>query len=267
LKAFSFFGAESRQRRNALVNLTLTDLLIVVLFVLLFFTFRSSDEDKTEISVKTVQLKQLQRERDQLHEQLQASQLQVAKLLKEVKDLNELVRRLLADTKDSLPPNPITVIKGLQGDNDVLRKEIDDLKIQVKNRDALLRALQAELAKKIETLAGTSAGGTGLPNCLVTSGFFLEIRLLPNGSLVVNPAWVTTADKEARAIDGVSDLISAGQMSLYTFQRITKHIKIWSEKQDTPCRFRVKTIRETKDLDLYLQQMRAIDQTFYPTRY
>jgi hypothetical protein len=267
MKAASFYNKEGQSRRAALVNLTLTDLFIVVLFVLLLFTFRAGDEGRIEISALEEQLRNALQERDMLRDQLTKSQANIAMLEKKVRELDELINRLLGARKDpTLPVDPKVEIAALQ---DIIRKQKDEiarLKAIIASKDGLLESQQADLGAKEKQLA-SQGKGTGHPRCLVTSGYLFDIRLLGSGDLSISAAWESGADQAARRVSGVTELISASEVTLDTFQQQGKRILAWSNEQEIPCRFRVKTTRETKDLDLYLRQMRLIDQVFYPTRY
>lgn len=255
-----------RQRRAALINLTLTDLLIVVVFVLLFFVFRADEEGRSEVTAIQAQLAETERERDRLKKELTATQIELARLNAKLQDLEELIKRLLEGSKNStLPVNPREFIESLQRENKKLKGDLDALNRELESREELIQHQQSEIAKSNIRLK-QQGKGTGFPRCLVTAGFLLEVRLLPSGQFLVAPLWEAGANKRARAVPGVVDIIGHGEISIGTFRLHAKKIKAWAESQEVPCRFRVKTIVGTKDLEMYRRQMRAIDEFFYPTR-
>jgi hypothetical protein len=276
-----------RLRRSGMVTLTLTDLLLVVLFVLLLFTFRATEERRVEISATEAHLLELEVERNRLRQELADALAENARHKAQVKDLNELVARLLRKPQSAtLPADPATVIADMQSEiaslratidrlNERLRdvpaiealeEELDRAKKELDSRERLIAALQSDVAEK-EAALRQRGRGTGYPRCLVTSGFLFRIILRESGNLLFTPSWEEGAERLARGVPGVSELANAGEVSLAIVRQQAGRILAWSNKQEVPCRFRVDTERETRDLDMYLRQMQLIERYFYAKRY
>lgn len=249
-----------RLRRASLINLTLTDLLIMVLFVLLLFTFRASEEGRDEVSGLEAELRQVRVERDKLRDELAIAQVALAKANARVQELEESVRRLLASLKDSLNPDPVVAFEKLQAENRQLQARVESL-------EKILRAQQREIADKNRVL--TQQGrGTGFPKCLVTEGFLLEVQLLESGNLSIKPSWDAGAEATARAVPGVRELVEAGEVTQDAFRQHAGRILAWGDEQEVRCRFHVNTATAdpAPSLETYRRQMNVIERHFYARR-
>jgi len=266
MSSIASFHEVKRLRRSGLITLTLTDLLIVVVFVLLLFTFRSTEEGRVEISGIQALLRQVTEERDRLKTELAQARQENELLKKQNRDLQEFVQRLLREKQeDTLPADPGETIDKLAAENRALKDMIDQLNKEIERLKRLLETQQAEREKTKQETEGKE-GGTGFPRCPVTDGFLLEIRLLESGNLRITPRWDEAANSDARSVPGVSELADAGEVSLETFHGLASRIFQWSDSREPPCRFHVDTRTETKNLETYRRQMGAVDRYFYPTR-
>jgi cell division protein FtsB len=249
-------------RRSAIVNLTLTDILIVLLFVLLLFTFRAKEEGLKDIPALQAQVEALRKENQRLAAQLNDARNLVTALEQKVKEQEEFIARLLTQSPEGLPVDSRAVLARLTKEIETLR-EMNRVLIEEK------RALEARLAKYEAPSRGLVQGGkgTGYPRCAVTSGFLLEVTLLEDGSYVVQPAWDQNSERQVRVVPGLEGLSGPQKFTSVEFQRFAEGLFGWGDAQEPACRFHVLVKTQTRDLGVFQAQMRRIDRYFYPRRY
>ncbi len=265
--------AEARRlRRTSIVNLTLTDLLMMVLFVLLLFTFRATEEGREEITGLEAELQRVLSERNRIQEELTLIRKDLVDAKERIRRLEEENNRLRAAAKDTLPTGPSVVdVEKLREENRLLRDENRILREENRLLKARLEAAERRLQQPERETAGRNPGpgkhgkGTGFPRCPVTDGFLLNVTLARSGNLTVKPAWDAGAEVAALGVPGVRDLIESSELSQDTFRQHAERIVAWSDKQDIPCRFHVRANigDPPPSLEIYRRQLNLIERHFY----
>lgn len=247
-----------RLRRQQIVNLSMTELMILLVFMAVTFSFLAREEDLVEIPAAQVRIAELEASLQQAKHDIAVLQ----KKLQEADAENERLRRALDRLRPVTPtPNPgqpamVSVPeptwRQLQAENESLKrivaqqqKDIADLRRQIKDQ-------------------GNKA--PGLPRCIVTSGFLLTITLQPDGYFRGSKAWDTGAEQQALALPGIERLSSGASLSTAEFRTAATELRKSGEAQEIPCRFTVLVKRETVNVDQYERQLNLLDEMFYYRR-
>ncbi len=185
---------------------------------------------------------------------LAAANREILILKDELQAQKSLVRRLMAESGKPLPPNDVIVLD--QGDYDRLR-----------NASAVADEQQKQMKGLMEQIAALKGGGSVTrPFCTTNSGYLLNVRLNNDGSISSARSWPTMADGEVAKIDGIGTLASGASMSRSAFNSAAGRVDRWARSRPVPCAFRVRVSSTHGNLNLYLQQLSAVEQHFYVLR-
>lgn len=186
--------------------------MLLLVFMAMAFSFLSREEDLREVPAIKKELDEARQENRTLRAQVQKLQRERAeiiadrdKLRAEVEDLKRQLNELLPDAP---PPVASSGPKIL-----VPEARFRWFQARVGSLEKSARELQLEngaLRKQIG-----AKGGIGLPRCIVTSGFLLDLTLLPDGSVSGSPAWDEAAKPVASSLPGIQ-LLSSGQPLTHT---------------------------------------------------
>ena len=228
----------------------LIELLALLIFLAFAFAFALKEEGdrvnpwKEKYDRIAIELRQTKEENNRLR-------LTNAKLQVEINVLNESIRRLLSKQDGTLAANDQIV--------PIAKVEFDKLL----NDKALLDSLQTENAALRSQLQN---GGTDRPNCLITSRFLINVKLLGNGNMSVSPAWDATALTAVETVPGAIELGKGGEMSRQQFLAKSAPVDAWARAQSPACGFRARVSENHGNLELYKTQVRTVEKYFYDSR-
>jgi len=222
-----------RERGSDIVNLTLTEVMILMVFAALIFSFLARDEGEgertrlaAEVEAVSSRLRAVSSEKEHLQTRLDGFAARIAQLEtaladrdRQIKDLNETIERIRGAAPGS---KPLSV------------------------RDSK-----------------TSGRGSGLPRCSLTAAYLLDVTLLDSGGFAVQPAWDQTTEHEAAKLPGMAPLLATSHLSMEDFRRQAREIYSWSSSQEEPCRFYVRARTRTMQLAVYQKQMKILESYFY----
>ncbi|MDH5179093.1 MAG: hypothetical protein OEZ39_06210 [Gammaproteobacteria bacterium] len=248
-----------KHHRASIVNLSLTEILILMVFSVMAYTILSIESGATPSTELAKELEETKKDRDKIRDDynkaitdLYEQQKKTESLLKVLQSKERLLSRLLQSQEGTLSV-------GQKKLHEELQNHIKDLEKQVANE----RRMITEKQQYITRLLKEGKGRTGYPICAITSGFLLEIELNSDGSLLVKPAWSEGAEADARDIPGVTQLIHGQSISIDNFSEHASQIYTWGDQQTIPCRFSIRTVRKSEDLTTYLSQIKTVEKYFY----
>lgn len=243
-------GATLRARNEQIITFTLVELLTQLVFAAMLLAFVLRDETLRDINPSSEQLRAMKAELALKDKEIYGLKTKNAALTEQLRVEEDLVRSLLG-TKGTTLPFGVKAIS--QEDFDYFA-----------SLKASLLAQQRATAAAQAALAAARGGGADRPNCLVTSRFLLNIDLLGDGSLEATPAW----DKGARVadVDGLPGLVAGGPLSSADFAKRAARVHDWALNQEVPCVFKVTVRRRHANADMYDQQLRLVERSFYDAR-
>lgn len=235
-------------RRAQIVSLSMTELMLLLVFMAITFSFLAKKEGLSEIPLLAqrlhearAQIKTLERQKQALRAERDAAQARVADLERFIKGLGLDASTFKPNSGDIPSPNVSTIA---------------DAKKRISQLTATINTLR-------KTLGGKAPG---LPKCLVAGTFLLDLTLLPDGRIQGRPAWLTGGSAVAETIPGVSTLASASPLALSEFGAAAAQVTAWGDRQTEPCRFAVRVYYQTRDADLLDRQLSAVEGPFYVRR-
>lgn len=223
-----------KSRRDAVVQFSILELLVMMVFVLLVFTNYASDVGEEQ---RTAIVKQLDYERRrnielsskaaQFQTELEATRRRESDLQAQIEDKERFINRVLAHFGVTLSE--------ARGRFDVPR-------------------------------SGVGRGGVGYPKCVDPIGFLFVITLQESGDLNTKFGPYAETSAIVAAVPQVMFLVNAGPVSMTAFEARAKLIRDWGESQDVPCRFHVDVFPHEGNISTFRKQMALIDKYFYPKR-
>jgi FtsZ-binding cell division protein ZapB len=255
-------GEIGRIRRQQVVNFSMTELLLLVVFMAVAFAFLSKEEDLRDIPLIKKELEEVKRENQRLQSEILNLKRERTALLEEREQLRsrvaELERRLKELLPEGLPPAPNNEPMA-----QIPESELKALRAQNRNLNQIAREFQAENGTLRRQLGGK---GAGLPKCIVTSGFLLNLALRGDGSISGTAAWDEAAGSVASKLPGLAVLSSGAALSRAQFTSAGNELIAWANSQETPCRFSVKLTRLHSDISVYENQLNEVEMFFYAKR-
>lgn len=246
-------GEIARNRRAQIVNLSFAELMLLLVFMTITFSFLAKEEGLREIPL-------IQRELDEAYTKITNLEKQISELqIEHTKTLQDLAR--LKKYLDDLGIDSNTLRPKHSATTDIDSMSPGQLKGFARNQQAIAAELQGQNAKLRKDIAGGKA--PGLPICLVTSRYLLSFSLLADGSVLGKPAWDTDANQIAKDLPGVSTLTSSSPISLKEFLNGASKLGAWGKSQSQPCTFTIGTRRLTNDAAMYDEQLNAMGKYFY----
>jgi hypothetical protein len=254
-------GEIGRLRRQQVVNLSMTELLLLVVFMALAFAFLSKEEDLRDIPLELEQVKQ---ENQRLQSEILSLKRERTALLEEREQLRirvaELERRLKELLPEGLPPAPNNEPMA-----QIPESELKALRQQNRNLDQIARELRDENGMLKRQLGGK--GGEGPPKCNVTSGFLLNLDLRGDGSISGTPAWDHAAGSVVAKLPGIALLSSGAPLSGPQFVAARDELNKWADSQAQQCRFSVKARRLHNNISTFEYQLNLILNDFFVTQF
>lgn len=251
-------AAARQTRRTDIINMTVTEVMLLMVFVSLVFSFLAREEELKPVASYIQENAELKKTVEAMKTEIADLKRQVAQLQAEIRNKDETINRLLSRDSASISVEVIPTV-----DMQKLRADLAAAKDRIDQLERLLKSQQSDLAARDQRIAGLG-GGTGYPRCPITSNFLIDITPLADGGFAVAPAWDITAAKSAFEVDGVRTLVEGGRVSTTQFQQYAGEILAWSRKQAPECRFyaRSRTV-ETTNVQTLLEQQKIIQRYFY----
>lgn len=237
-----------RVRKERVHTTMLIELLALLVFLAMGFAFLSREE--RDVSRLTLLNEQLRVDLAESVARIGALEREKRQLRIQVALLEESLRRFQSEHGGTLVANDSVVLS---------RRHFEEVSAGMSNNAAMLSESQMENALLRQQLG---RGGSDLPRCPVTPGYFVAIDLMDDGFLV-RPAWSANASVAASRVTGASALASARPLSRAEFQRLAGQVRNWGRAQQPPCAFRATVRRQHRNFELYDQQRRLAAQYFY----
>jgi hypothetical protein len=256
---------QKRIRRNDIINLTVVEIMILMVFISLVFSFFAAQEGLVASTEKDAKIEMLERELNtsrsmvgKLEGTIQDLRKEIAVLQEGLEDRDRLIARLM--NSDSATLSNFTVIP--KDEWEKLLALLDQENQENKRLGGIVDGQQTTIAGLTERLQNVGLG-TGLPKCPIVRGFLFEVHMLPAGMLSVTPAWEPEEERAALEVSGVKELLAAQTVPVIQFRQLGAKILAWGDGQKIKCRFHVKSRRSNTDLETYILQERALDYVFY----
>jgi hypothetical protein len=228
----------------------MTELMLLLVFMSIAFTFLSKDEARKDIPQVQKELEEAKRLLVQRDSTIRSLRQEVASLKAENRRLNEYIAQLTGP--ETLTP---------QADFPPKSYGIEQLRVIAREQRMIIAALQRQVQEMTKRLNGGKA--PGLPICTLTRGFLLAFTLKPDGNISGVPGWSQEVGFILANSGGLPELSSGRNLSLEQFSSAADKVKSFGMAQSQPCTFRVSYRRETTDAAVFEQQLRALGGYFY----
>ncbi|PWC82498.1 hypothetical protein TSH100_23650 [Azospirillum sp. TSH100] len=238
-------------RRNDIINLTMTEVMILMVFAAMAFSFLAREEGMREADRLRAQVSVLEAERDRLAAENLTLTEKIHDLEKSLADLERLVAQL--PPQDNRDHAKLVILPASQLDQ--LNSELARKQQSVVEQKRLIEELSKKLAKE--------GKGTGLPRCPTPAGFLVEATLLADGGYSFQKAWEPKDDEAVLALPGITGLLSGGRIASDEVRLHAQALFDWGNAQEVPCRFHVSTKVQRMDLDMFLRMLNTLETYFY----
>ncbi|MES2327144.1 MAG: hypothetical protein V4499_07400 [Pseudomonadota bacterium] len=243
---------ELQKQSEQVVTFTLVELLTSLVFIAMLLALVLRSEALQNLDPSREHVLHLTQELEKAQRDLKDAQREIAVLNDELDAQRSLVRRLMAQAGQPLPPNDVVVVP--KGEWDKNRNGT-----QVSQEQS--RQIQ-DLLKQIAALKG--GGSVTRPYCTTNTGYLFTIQLNGDGTVTPVRSWPEIASGEVSKVTGIA--VMSGRMSQGTFGAAAGRVDAWARSQEVPCAFRVRVTRTHGNLPLYLRQLATVEQHFYVTR-
>jgi hypothetical protein len=228
------------ERRSFLLSMTLTELALILFFLLLLLTVFQLKRKDEDIQKKDQVIRDLIGEDPRLISVLP----EVSNWVKEFEDedFKNLKRRIQRDPRTERQWDE--QVSGLTSEN--------------KDLVALNEYLQLKI--------NSSTGGRDHPPCWVNPDTlkvdYIYRVILRESDLAVEPAWPVHRANDIDKIPG-GRLLESASMSLREFSRAAAPILAWSKAQKPECRHYVIMIEKAESIDEYNKKRFKVEEFFY----
>lgn len=247
----STWSEVARLRRAQIVTLSISEIMLLLVFMAIAFSFLAKNEGREAIPRVEQELREAKARIATLEDLVRALRTERDRLKADFKELSEeLASRQEPDT--TVTPRSETP-----------RLTPDEVKKRVVSLQALVNELQDENAKLRQMVGGKAPG---LPRCLVTSGFMFRFVLLADGHISGSPSWDAGALPNPAGLPGVNILSSGMPLGDRELIFAAAQLNHWADSLPQPCRFSVMARRETMDAATFDHQLRVLEGFFYVKR-
>ena len=223
-------NSPSRVRRAQIVSLSLTELMLLLVFMAVAFSFLAKKEGLVAIPRLQAELNDAIKE----NKRLTSENRFLSKNLDDANAKNQRLTRFLnsinIDTATLKPKGKVIVIGGTS-----------------------------------YVISNTTGLAPGHPKCTLKSGFLFNLTLLSDMQIQGTAAWDTAADQVVTTIPGVAILSAGKALSLPEFEAAANAL-FTSSLAANNCVFAVRVARQTKDADAYDAELTALRKYFYDKR-
>jgi hypothetical protein len=220
-------NSTSRIRRAQIFSLSLTELILLLVFMAITFSSLAKDEGLREVPNLRAQLANALKEN--------------ARLTKETLDL---AGRLSTVTQDLDLRKEFLERIGIDAVS--LKPQSDTIRID---------------ATHTYILSSTGGKAPGHPQCALKNRFLLNLSLLSGDQIQSQLAWDREADASVTNLPGIPVLAAGQILSLSEFETAAKALTAESLKSSN-CVFAVKVTRETKDADAFDAELILVERYF-----
>jgi hypothetical protein len=242
----------ARTRRAQIVALSLTELMLLLVFMSLAFTFLAKDEGKIEIPRVQRELDEKKLELKQLTKELAAVKKSLVAVQQENDRLDEYIKELTGSA-DSISPDSNTFPPSTYG--------IEQLRALAREQRSIIVALQQQISALQTKINGGKA--PGLPICTITNHYLVLFTLEADGTFVGAPGWSQEMAFATRDVPGLDQLTSRRALNPDEFNAAAAKVKAWGVSQSQPCTVRVSYTRHTTDAGIFERQLNALGNFFY----
>jgi cob(I)alamin adenosyltransferase len=247
-------GEAARARRAQIVALSLTELMLLLVFMSIAFTFLSKDEAKRDIPKVQRDLEEAQAALKEKSRQLAIARQRIQDLQEENHRLNEYIKELTGAT-NSISPNAEFPPPGYG---------LDRLRALAREQRSIISALQRQIGDLQKKVNGGRA--PGLPICTVTNGYLINFTLEADGNITGAPGWKSEMAFAVNEISGAQELASGRSLRLTELSASAAKVKSWGLRQVPPCTVRVSYARKTTDAGIFERQLKILGDYFYVGR-
>jgi hypothetical protein len=251
----SLSRSEELQNQNEqVVTFTLVELLTSLVFIAMILALVLRTEALKDLDPSRENMFRLRQQLEKAQRDLKDAQREIAVLNDELEAQRSLVRRLMAQAGQPLPPNDVVVVP---------REDWD----KYRNAGAVSREQQEQIQHLLKQIAALKGGGSVTrPYCTTNSGYLLTVQLNGDGTITPIRNWPEVANTDVSNVTGIDALTGGGRLSLGAFGAAAARVDDWARSQKVPCAFRVRVTSTHGNLPLYLRQLATVEQHFYVTR-
>lgn len=220
-------GPNSSQfRRAQIVSLSLTEIMLLLVFMAVTFSFLAKEESEKKGPDLKGALSNALAERNTLRHDVAALEDRLATATPEVERLTRFLRESAIDPATLKPKSSTIVING-----------------------------QSYVRTNVEGKA------PGHPICALASTYLLNVSLLSGGQVQASKNWSDADSPHVAGLPGLAVLSSNAPIALTTFAAAAGLLKDYSVKTKD-CVYAVKVKRATNDAGAFDDELRAVEQYF-----
>jgi hypothetical protein len=224
----------SKLRRTEVFGMTMTELVLTLLFILLFAVLPgSSGPDEPDLDRKNAELKA----------EVLSLQQNLSKTKKELNEVKSLFFEVLKTLKMSLVLNNIKN-----------PPEMDNIDFKATSE----RIFKDKAIKE-------GSGGTGKQNCLGSGSFLLAITMYDNG-YNIKKLWKDSDSGIVNELPIFQKWIDGDNINTSTFKNQGAQVRKWCDFNANNCRYSVKVYDATTNKTDFISQLEKIEDIFYVKR-
>lgn len=272
------FAEVARVRRQQVVNLSITELMILLVFMSITYSFLAREEDRKEVPQSQQEWTRLKADNERLKIEVRKFQQERDLALTRVTELERLLKQLFPDAPVPVPNPPnnsfvaisksaLAELQARAAQADELRAraaKFEEMQTKVTNLEQQVLELNTTILELRKRLDGGKAPGR--PRCPLTGTFLLAITANTDGSFTGVSASDKTLNSQAYALPGIEALSSRKQVSESEFKKIGAELIRLLETQDKPCRYSIRIKRTTNSFEQWEKQLSITEKFFYVKR-
>jgi hypothetical protein len=216
----------SHIRRAQIVSLSLTEIMLLLVFMAVTFSFLAKEESEKKGPDLKGALNNALAERNTLRHDVANLEDRLATTAPELERLTSFLRQSAIDPATLKPRGSTIVING-----------------------------QSYVRTNMEGKA------PGHPICALGSIYLLNVSLLSGGQVRAQKNWTDTDTRRVAGLPGLDVLSSNARLALKAFAAAAGMLKDYSLKTND-CVFAVKVKRETNDAGAFDDELRAVEEYF-----
>ena len=216
----------SRNRRAQIVSLSMTELMILLVFMAIAFSFLAKKEGLKEIPRLQYRLNEMMHQNATLKSELAARQRENANLRRHILKLEQFLSEIGIDGRTLKPRSTTIKIGG-------------------------------------RTYKRLSGHAPGRPACALAAHFLLEFHLLPNDIITGTSLRNEGDNAKSSAKAGFNTLASGQPLSLGQFGDAAHELARSASADYGACVFAVKAIRVTNNAETFDAELSLIQRYFY----
>lgn len=251
----SISRAEQLQNQNEqVVTFTLVELLTSLVFIAMILALVLRSEALKDLDPSRENMLRLRTQLEAAQRDLRLVKRENSVLKDELEAQRSLVRRLMAESGQPLPPNEVVVIPAAKYQEN-------------RNSGEVAKEQQVQINGLLKEIAALKGGASVTrPFCTTNSGYLLNVRLNGDGTLTATPNWPSIASAAVSKIDGIQAFRSGRPMTRSAFNAAAGRVNRWAQRQVVPCAFRVRVGYSHGSIPLYVKQLSWVEQHFYVAR-